>query len=38
MVVVAAAGGAIGRAHALVFARRSAKVVVNDFDTSVGGC
>ena len=35
--VITGAGRGIGRAHALAFARRGAKVVVNDFGTSVEG-
>ena len=34
VVVITGAGGAIGSAYALEFARRGAKVVVNDFGTS----
>lgn len=35
--VITGAGGAIGRSHALAFARRGARVVVNDFGTSLEG-
>lgn len=35
--IVTGAGGGLGRAHALEFARRGAKVVVNDLGASVDG-
>ena len=35
--VVTGAGGGLGREHALLLARRGAKVVVNDVGGSVGG-
>jgi NAD(P)-dependent dehydrogenase (short-subunit alcohol dehydrogenase family) len=35
--IVTGAGGGLGRAHALEFARRGAKVVVNDLGSSVDG-
>ena len=37
VVIVTGAGGGLGRSHALEFARRGAKVVVNDFGGSVDG-
>ena len=37
VVVVTGAGGGIGRQHALAFAQRGARVVVNDLGTSVDG-
>ena len=37
VVVVTGAGGGLGRSHALEFARRGAKVVVNDLGGSVDG-
>lgn len=37
VVIVTGAGGGLGRAHALEFARRGAKVVVNDLGGSVDG-
>jgi NAD(P)-dependent dehydrogenase (short-subunit alcohol dehydrogenase family) len=37
VVIITGAGGGIGRAHALEYARRGAKVVVNDLGGSVGG-
>ena len=36
VVVVTGAGGGLGRAHALEFAKRGAKVVVNDLGGSPG--
>lgn len=37
VVIVTGAGGGLGRAHALEFARRGAKVVVNDLGAAVDG-
>src|SRR5436305_14128319 len=37
VVIVTGAGGGLGRQHALEFARRGAKVVVNDLGGSVDG-
>ena len=37
VVIVTGAGGGLGRAHALEFARRGAKVVVNDLGGSLDG-
>ena len=37
VVIVTGAGGGLGRCHALEFARRGAKVVVNDFGGAVDG-
>ena len=37
VVIVTGAGGGLGRAHALLFASRGAKVVVNDLGGSLGG-
>src|ERR1700679_3278386 len=37
VVIVTGAGGGLGRAHALDFAKRGAKVVVNDLGGSVDG-
>lgn len=37
VVIVTGAGGGLGRSHALEFARRGAKVAVNDFGGSVDG-
>jgi NAD(P)-dependent dehydrogenase (short-subunit alcohol dehydrogenase family) len=37
VVVITGAGGGLGREHALQFARRGARVVVNDFGGSVDG-
>ena len=37
VVIVTGAGGGLGREHALEFARRGAKVVVNDLGGSVDG-
>ena len=37
VVIVTGAGGGLGRSHALEFARRGAKVVVNDLGASVAG-
>ena len=37
VVIVTGAGGGLGRAHALEFARRGAKVVVNDLGSSADG-
>ena len=37
VVIVTGAGGGLGKSHALDFARRGAKVVVNDLGGSVDG-
>ena len=37
VVIVTGAGGGIGRHHALEFARRGARVLVNDLGTGVHG-
>ena len=37
VVIVTGAGGGLGKSHALEFARRGAKVVVNDLGGSVDG-
>ncbi len=37
VVIVTGAGGGLGRSHALEFARRGARVVVNDLGTNVDG-
>ncbi len=37
VVIVTGAGGGLGRAHALEFAKRGAKVVVNDLGGAVDG-
>src|SRR5580698_868030 len=37
VVIVTGAGGGLGRAHALEFARRGAKIVVNDLGSAVDG-
>jgi NAD(P)-dependent dehydrogenase (short-subunit alcohol dehydrogenase family) len=37
VVIVTGAGGGLGRAHAIEFARRGAKVVVNDLGSSADG-
>ncbi|MBC7767788.1 MAG: SDR family NAD(P)-dependent oxidoreductase [Phycisphaerales bacterium] len=37
VVIVTGAGGGLGRSHALEFARRGAKVVVNDLGASIDG-
>ncbi len=35
--IITGAGGGLGRAHALEFARRGAKVVINDLGGAVDG-
>ena len=37
VVIVTGAGGGIGRAHALLFAKHGSKVVVNDLGGSTNG-
>ena len=37
VVIVTGAGGGLGRAHALLFARHGAKVLVNDLGGSTQG-
>lgn len=37
VVIVTGAGGGLGRAHALLFARHGARVVVNDLGVSTHG-
>ena len=37
VVIVTGAGGGLGKSHALDFARRGAKVVVNDLGGSMDG-
>ncbi|MEE2667535.1 MAG: SDR family NAD(P)-dependent oxidoreductase, partial [Pseudomonadota bacterium] len=37
VVIVTGAGGGLGRSHAIEFARRGAKVVVNDLGGEVDG-
>ena len=37
VVIVTGAGGGLGKQHALEFARRGAKVVVNDLGSAVDG-
>ena len=37
VVVITGAGGGLGRAHAIEYAKRGAKVVVNDLGGSVDG-
>ena len=37
VVIVTGAGGGLGRAHALLFARHGARVVVNDLGCDVDG-
>lgn len=37
VVIITGGGGALGRAHALLFASRGASVVVNDLGVSLSG-
>lgn len=37
VVIITGGGGALGRAHALLFASRGASVVVNDIDVTLSG-